>query len=354
MAEQLWANITERNDIMFAAEQLIPYFKTFKKDENGNPARYVSIQDIDYEQKIIGGINNIDLRVKVLSNNGNWVHTLLIREFQTIELMDDELKRYAELDLRCSIYDNIYPYPMVHVDKNTKQIIYESPNGLKFSDLSLSIDLQYYLIGTILAMIQGSKSFPLDIDKMKDIMSLLIKTIPFTKKEQEAITNLVEPHFYLLPNCMGGYRPMTLYDPYSMIFIPQISEEQITINNVTTAYKIVIPMNITEDNIVDRMTDISNFIVLNAYDEFKKTGNVIYNKKLIKNFFSGYNQHARKNGYSKLEELYPHGITLDLQLTISFLIVQYSYLQENKEFILEKDAIRFIYFLLMKKPFLLF
>ena len=101
MSENLWAKINSRNQIMGVAERLNTYFKSQKKG-----ARFVSVQDIDFTQTLLGDVNNIQLEVKLNSDDGPFTHELIIREFKELALLEEEVERYNELERRCQYNPN--------------------------------------------------------------------------------------------------------------------------------------------------------------------------------------------------------------------------------------------------------
>ena len=121
---KLWSTINSRNEIMEVAEILIPYFKSKHKDLIGNVARYASIKDIVSRQEVRGGINNIEVDVVVLTDvtDGDVIEKIILREFKSIDLLDDEIKRYTLLEKRCSSFKNIQPYAMLNIDKHKSMI----------------------------------------------------------------------------------------------------------------------------------------------------------------------------------------------------------------------------------------
>lgn len=355
MAEELWAKINSRNEIMNVAESLIPYFKSRKKDEKGNSARFVSVQDVNFDQVLMGDVNNIKLKVKLLSDQGGWTHDLIIREFKDEDILTDEINRYNELERRVLIFDNIFPSPLIHIDKERKQLIYEYKTGEKFRELQLDDELKDYQIGRIFAMIQGEFSNPLDGEKMRALFTYMINSLPFQPEEKENIAMLLEPHYYILPNSLGGYQPCTLFDPANIEFT-KLVDEDITkqLMKENKALFLTIPLQQPEDMIVDRMADVASFYIRRVFTEFIETGSVENVKNLILSFFEGYNSVSKEIGTPNLEELYPHGITLDIQLLLVFWILKYTEISKKIDNAWNKDSLRFTYFLLLKKPFLLF
>ncbi|MCY3415041.1 MAG: hypothetical protein INQ03_25545 [Candidatus Heimdallarchaeota archaeon] len=355
MAEELWAKVNSRNSIMAIAESLIPYFISQKRDDQGNPARFASVQDVEFEQHVLGDINNIALKVKVLSDAGDWIHDLIIREFKDLNLLDDEIKRYNELERRCIHFENIYPSPMISIDRSRHQLVYEYNTGKKLNDLDIDKNLKDYMLGRIFGMVQGELAMQLNADQMRELLGLLLENLPFSAEEQDKISMLLEPHYYILPNCLGGYLPTTLFDPNSIEFT-RIEQGRITKDHIdrNQAVYLTIPMQLPEsDGVVDRMSDVASYYMLEAYAEFYETGKVIMTTQKIIKFFEGYNSIASTINLQSMRGLYPHGITLDLQMLLVFWIMKFSELQQKVgEWTM--DDLRFSYFLLLKKPFLLF
>ncbi len=337
---------------MQIAEDLIPYFKSQIKDEFGNTARFASIQDVEFDQILLAEINNIHLKVKVLSDQGAWTHDLIIREFKDLDKLNREIERYNELERRCILFENIFPAPLINVDKNNRQLIYEKNTGLQIDKIEFTNNLKDYQLGKIFAMIQGEKSNPLDASTMKELLEYVLSTLPFTEDERTRISMLLEPHYYILPNSLGGYVPCTLFDP-TTIEVNKLSD--ITRENIddNKALYLTIPIQIPESNIVDRMADIASYYIEETYKEFCTTGSVHNTKEKIYVFFEGYNSVAKQINMPTMKELYKHGITLDIQMLLIFWIMILSKIGSGEN-VWSKDVTRFTYFILLKKPFLLF
>ena len=355
MSENLWSKINHRNDIMNIAEQLIPYFKSKMKDEAGNIARHVSIQDINFSQVVRGEINNILVEVKVLSDVGQSVKKINIREFQTRELLDDELRRYNELEKRCAPLDNIDAQAMINIFQDELQLVYEVSDFIKLGDFNYNSESKDYIVGKLLAMLQGKGNEGLDVEFPKQLIEFLFDNLDFSPREIKSINNLLQPHYELISKSNGGYFPATLFNPNNMAIQPlkdldDISQIDIDQNR---AFKIIIPVDQVEDSVADRMADIASYFLPRIYREFLKTGDVLDSKYDLINFLRGYNFLSRKVSIPSLDDLYPAGLTLDFQFLLTFLLSEASLQKSNPTYSWNPDKLRFSYFLILKKPFLL-
>lgn len=353
MAENLWSKINHRNDIMNIAEQLIPYFKSKMIDEEGNMARHVSIQDINFSQLVRGEINNILVDVKVLSDVGQSVKKVNIREFQTKELLEDEIKRYNELEKRCAPIDNIDAQPLISIFQEDLQLVYEVSDYEKLSVFNYDLETKDYIVGKILAMLQGRSTHSLDAEFPRQLIEFLLDSLDFSTKEINSINKLLQPHYDLITNSTGGYFPATLFNPPNMAIIAlkdldDISQIDIDQNR---AFKIIIPIDQVEASVADRMADIASYFLPRVYREFLKTGNVLDSKYELINFLKGYNYLSRKVVVPSLDELYPEGLTLDFQFLLTFLLSEASLQKSNPTYSWNSDKLRFSYFLILKRPF---
>jgi hypothetical protein len=340
---------------MEVAEQLIPYFKSKMKDERGNLARHVSIQDINFSQIVRGGINNIIVNVKVLSDVGQSMKKIIIREFQTRELLDDEIKRYNELERRCAPLDNVNAQPMINIHQEQLQLVYEESDFDKLGAFNYDLEKKDYIVGKILAMLQGKGTKALDSEFPKQLIQFLLDHLDFSEREIRAIENLLEPHYKIISNSSGGYFPTTLFNPPKMAIaalkdLDEINQVDIDQNR---AFIIIIPVDQVEDSVVDRMADVASYFLPRVYREFIKTGDVLDSKYELINFFIGYNYLSRRVNIPSLDELYPEGTTLDFQFLLTFLLSEVSLSKSNPTYSWNPDKLRFCYFLILKKPFLL-
>ena len=116
-------------------------------------------------------------------------------------------------------------------------------------------------------------------------------------------------------------------------------------------YRFIIPLIRPDATVIDRMTDIAVYFTERAYEEFQQYGHVEQTQKNVQEFFAGYNSVLAHTSEKNLSIIYPNGITLDLQMLISFFLYE---MKESEQPFTSPDSLRYLYFLLLKKPFLLY
>ncbi len=333
-----------RNHLMEIAEDIAPHFKERRTDEHGNPVRYISVQDVHFEKKV-DTAQSIEYRVNFdfLSDQGHWNQPVIIKEFSSLELLEEEVLRYNQLKKRCTLFDDIDPYPMISLDRENLQIVYEELEGSSFEELQLTDDEYDIIIGRLAAILQGDTRVSLQDTSLRVLLDYIVKNMPIDDDFHEEFSLLLEPHYYIIPPCHGGYDPC-------IVFLP----EEMKFTRISNSIKTHIPMITSDGTPTDRMTDVANIYTLDGVTEFSSSGNLDRTQARVKNFFEGYNIVASKMNAPKLEELYPNGITLDLQMFVSYALMELQLIKhENLSYFTNPEALRYFYYLLQKKPFLL-
>lgn len=323
-------------------EDMAPIFKNRKKFGENIQARYLNINDIQ-----IGTFDTFETYTEVLAtislqtDLGSWDQDLLIRSFGDAVLFQEELNRFTSLEQRCAILPNITPTPLINIDKEKFRVIYDlgDENSLyAMKGKALELDLN---VGRMIAALQGSVTVNLGQSGLREFMELLLGYIPVADDEKEKIGMLLEPHYPIIYNTDGGYEPVTLFDP-----------EKIKIHlQGNNQYNFIVPLIRPDATIIDRMTDIAVYFTERAYEEFQRTGQVGQTQKDVAEFFTGYNTVLAHTSEKNLSLIYPNGITLDLQMLISFFLYE---MKESSEPFTSPDSLRYLYYLLMTKPFLLY
>ncbi|MHA2172404.1 MAG: hypothetical protein ACXAB7_21240, partial [Candidatus Kariarchaeaceae archaeon] len=333
-----------RNHLMEIAETIAPQYKERRTDEHGNPVRYISVQDIHFDKKV-DTEQSIEYRMNIdfLSDQGHWNQPIIVKEFGSAELLEQEILRYDQLKKRCSLFDDIDPYPMISLDRENLQIVYEELEGNTVDDLQLSKDEYDIVMGRLAAILQGGTRVSLQDTSLRAFLDYIVQHMPVGEEYREELSLLLEPHYYIIPPCHGGYEPCILFLPEEMKF-----------EKVGNSIKTHIPMITSDGTPTDRMSDVANIYTLDGVSEFTSSGNLDRTVQRVKNFFAGYNIVSQRLNAPNLEELYPNGITLDLQMLVSYVLMEMQLIQhEQLSTFSNPDAMSYIYFLLQKKPYLL-
>ncbi|MHA2092256.1 MAG: hypothetical protein ACW98K_15510 [Candidatus Kariarchaeaceae archaeon] len=333
-----------RNHLMEIAETIAPQYKERRVDEHGNVVRYISVQDIHFDKKVDTD-QSIEYRMNIdfLSDQGHWNQPVVVKEFSSTELLEEEILRYNQLKKRCSLFDDIDPYPIISLDRENLQIVYEELEGNTLDELNLSKDEYDIVMGRLAAILQGGTRVSLGDTSLRAFLDYIVQHMPFDEESREELALLLEPHYYIIPPCHGGYEPCILFLPEMMKFV-----------KTGDSIKTHIPMITSDGSPTDRMSDIANIYTLDGVTEFSSSGHLNRTVQRVKNFFAGYNIVAQKLDAPNLEELYPNGITLDLQMLVSYALIEMQLMQhEQLSTFSNPDALKYIYFLLQNKPYLL-
>ncbi len=342
-----------KDQLLKSAELIAPFFKNRKKNDQGNSPRYINVKDIDFIQIDKGDSIEYEIIVQLLSDQGIWTETILIREFNNNEDLEDEISRYGRLEQRCFLFPNIELAPMININRANFQIIYEKHKGVNIYQLGLSQKMVDVILGQITSLFHGHEVVDLERTTSKELIHFLISHLPFTDEERGSIIELLESHLERMTDSKGGYLPCSLLNPNKLKF-DVMHEEDTTLDVIARKGGLLSMLSIEkpEDFVMDRMTDVATIFSNRAYSEFIAIGNVDQTKLSIENFFSGYNEISSKLGTPSLSDLYPKGITLDLQMLIGFFLVEIHKLHIRTVSDFEnKDPIRYVYFLLTKFPF---
>ncbi|MHA2251466.1 MAG: hypothetical protein ACXAD7_13975 [Candidatus Kariarchaeaceae archaeon] len=329
---------------MEIAETIAPQYKERRVDEYGNPVRYISVQDIHFHKKV-DTEQSIEYRMDIdfLSDQGPWNQPVIVKEFTTSELLEEEEFRYNQLKYRCSFFDDIDPYPIIYLDPINRQIVFEELEGSTIEELQLTSDEYDIIMGRLAAILQGDTRVSLQDTSLRPFLDYIVKNMPISEEYHEELSLLLEPHYYIIPPCHGGYEPC-------IIFLP----EEMKFTRVGNSIKTHIPMITSDGTSTDRMSDVANIYSLDGVTEFSTSGSLDLTVQRVKNFFAGYNIVARKLNVPNLEELYPNGITLDLQMFVSYALMELQLIQhEQLSTFTNPNAMKYIYFLLRNKPFLM-
>ncbi|MHA2249613.1 MAG: hypothetical protein ACXAD7_04585 [Candidatus Kariarchaeaceae archaeon] len=357
MSSQDWSSFVQKNDFMEVAELVAPLFREKITDEEGNPARFISVLNIDYQDEDWGDILNHTVDIQLHSDQGQLTQKILIREFQTPRLMEIELNRFTEIEQRCQPFPELEAEPMININTERLFVVYEKVEGTSFEELQLQLNVLDYLMGRISAILQGPQIFPLDENTIREMMIFLLMNLPFTDEERASIVNLLEKNFEKIGASTGGYLPCTLFHPNAIIFQPLM--EYRFIDNITIdegkAFKIIISNLYPENLSNDRISDFAVYYHTRSYNEFLEEGEISIIEYEMQSFLEGYNNIIKSLNLPSLKELYPQGNTLNLQLLSAAWLQEAEKVQSGQidyDNFEERDFLRYTYYLLLENPFL--
>ncbi|OLS22151.1 MAG: hypothetical protein HeimC2_30380 [Candidatus Heimdallarchaeota archaeon LC_2] len=323
-------------------EDMTPVFKNRTRFGVTTQARFLSINDLEiltYDKTETH--TEVLATVSLQSDDESWGQELLIRSYSEESDFKAELERYSELERRFISTKNVDPTPLININRENFRVIYDLGESTPLSSVNSKIQGLDESVGKLIAMLQASELKNLKYTSLRELMGVILKYVPISEEEKESISMLLEPHYPIIDNTNGGYVPCTLFDP-----------EQIKVHFApNNEFYFSVPPKLPDSNIVDRMTDVAVYFTERAQNEFMTTGALDKTKADVQEFFMGYNSIFSQISDQNLYTIYPHGITLDLQMLISYILYE---MKNSDQPFSNPDSLRYLYFLLLKKPFLLY
>ncbi|MFV2016409.1 MAG: hypothetical protein ACC656_13340, partial [Candidatus Heimdallarchaeota archaeon] len=227
-------SINNKMDGMEIAEELAPFFQSRITDDQGNEARYISVQNIEYSKKTFGKIAEYELDIHYLSDQGDLYQTIWIREFADSELMKQELDGYYVVVDVCIEYPDINLYPLLKMDQERNLLIYETPRGFSLDRLGISNELKYFILGRVYGVLHGKTMEQLNHETLKEFLTFLVNHLPFTDEERKSVQNLLERDLIKHKQNFGGLEPKLLIRPVGIVFQMQDSKKNMSKETIST------------------------------------------------------------------------------------------------------------------------
>ena len=238
---------------------------------------------------------------------------------------------------------------LLYYSKDFQLLIYEGLFAEEFSETKIHESEKYYLAGRALASVHNKELKNLDLQRyymfVENIFDKLFSSnlIPSNILEEirDKIVNEIESKMFY---SYGGSRSFGDFHIGNIMFEQQ-SEKVRNLGLKSDKYQVfLIDPEFIEDCIenacVDRFEDIGTFFAKSLLEEFIKTAGKP--KKVlddIREFLKGYNSIFEKYKI-QLKDMYPRGITLELQMIFAILfdVLYYITTSENDEWL--KSAIQ--------------
>lgn len=340
---------------MSIAEDLAHHF--VGREYEGRTPRFVSVKTIDYEDTSFGDINQFNMNVEYLSEEGNWKQSIIVRQFNSVTQFDNEIRQQVQMTRELQFHRHINILPIIHSNHQENYVVYEGSKGKKLSELDLDQDLHEFIMGMLCAIIQGNDVQENDLTNIRGMIDYLISISEFTEQQKVDIKDLLEIHYTILSQSKSGYHTLAVLDQNNIWFHPKIDRDDLTKGNIISnkAFQIDVLYVPPQSIINDRMMDIAMSYGQDAYNEYLQTKSVEMTRNRIVAFLEGYELQYEKNSYYPLEEIYEFGLTLDLQIVIlTWLYANHLISQEedpDKEHQIREQSYSFIEYLLSKRPF---
>ncbi len=322
-------------------------------DNLGNQAETITVHNVDYVVKELKNVFEYDLKIHFISDQGQLFQTVIVREFESEELMNLEIDRYGVIIERTVLFNDITPKPLVKVDPLTRSIVLEKIEGSTLDELGISQELKDFILGRIYGILHGNEIIQVSEENVWEFFKFLLTHLRFTDEEKTRLVPLLQKQFTKFSECFGGFNPQTAIIPNQISFrlnetIQHVDKEMIAQGHmVLSAIKSEIPDELTDE----RMRDIAYYFHERTYQEFIETGGINTTVGQMNEFFEGYSVAANIHKMPSLNEVYPSGITLDIQLLFVAWLNEVEKIQKGEiTSTNDKDLLRYSYFLLTQDP----
>lgn len=354
----LWNRVCGRNEIMEIAEDLIEVFKPMFVGNDGSPVRYVSIQTTDFFVEQIRNTYTYHVTAIYLTDQGPFTVNFVVREFERLEHMANEVKTYKSLSNRLRKHKDIQLAEIIGMYEQFKALAYEIPPGEKPHELEVPRPCIYFAMGRVCASIHGKDERKTPVEKTKLLLDYLLDAYPFTDEEKDAIRRLSEKQETRLRKSNSGYVALSAFDPeyirmQSILPGDQLTNELILLGEGILSYVIHKP---TEEIIQERLFEIALAFIDQAFEEFTKQGFSRETISLLIQFIQGYEKTLLQDGGNPLKKLYKGIPPLSYYFAVAALIYNLSFFQDQvmssqEKRIIAEDVLRFVYYCLVKKEF---
>ncbi len=354
----LWDRVCGRNEIMEIAEDLIEVFRPMFVGSDGSIVRYVSVQTADFSVEQIRNAYTYHVTANYLTDQGPFTVNFVVREFERIEHMANEVKTYKALSNRLKNQKDIQTAEIIGVYEHLKALAYEVPPGERPRELDVPQSLIDFAMGRVCASIHGKDERKTPIEKTRLLLNYLLDSYPFTDEEKEAIKRLSKQYETSLSRSKGGYVAFSSYDPEYLrmqAILPgdQLTDELILLGEGILSYVLYKP---TEDIIQERLFEIALAFIDKTFEEFTKQGFARESIVALIQFIKGYEKTLLQIGGNPLRKIYHGNPPLSYYFSIAGLIYNLSFFQDQVMSIQEKrliaeDVLRFVYYCLVKKDF---
>lgn len=349
-----WLTILTKPDIIEIVEPLISIFKERIRGSNDQPARFINIDNLEFEMSIIGGIAEISAIINLATDQGKHDQKLIIKQFRSYELLALELHRYKDLEQYAMRFPDISTYPLIYVDNDVNYLIFEVLQGFEIEQLDIPMDGKNYMLGKVFAAIHSDSVVKLDENIIREYLIFLLMHLPFTDEERESIVRLLEEQFIKISDCMGAYNATVNPTVTNFRFHPTGEQLNLATIKLGKAISVTIGPQETENLMNDRMFDVASVFSKRAYEEFLTTGGVVQTKLEMASFILGYDDTYSSLTTRKIKDLYPDGITLDLHFLTH---VWLSEMEKGQSTEVDpndfegRDFLIYTLYLLIEKPF---
>ena len=349
-----WVTILTKPDLIEIVEPHIALFKERIRGKNDIPARFINIDNLEFELNIIRNIAEISVTINLSTDQGRLDQQLIIKQFKTYELLTNELDRYKSLEQNVMKYPDISTLPLIHVDSENNYLVYEVYQGFTIDQLEIPTDGKNYMLGKIIAVIQSDSVTKLDENIIREYLIFLLMHLPFTDEERESIAMLLEEQFIKTSDNMGAYKEIVNPSITNLRFHPTGEKVNLSTIKLGKAISITIGPQETENLMNDRMFDVASVFSKQAYQEFFATGDVAQTKLELASFVQGYDDIYSSLNIRKIRHLYPDGLTLDLHfLTHAWLneVEKGQPTHVDPDNFEERDVLIYTLYLLTENPF---
>ncbi|MCY3411273.1 MAG: hypothetical protein INQ03_06495 [Candidatus Heimdallarchaeota archaeon] len=349
--------ITSRYSLMEKIDQVVPYYKKKLTTSSGYPVRYLNVDNFYFTTELLGDVQEISIDIEFGSDQGKVEVRVILKEFTSLEVLEEEMVIHYKLQERCDAFVDLEPVPIIACIPDELILIYDKIEGDRLQDLEIPKETKFFLLGRVIAAMQGRDHFPLEERVIREYIIFLLTHLPkFTDEEREGIIQFLENHFSRIEGSVGAYAPVVSVQEESLVFVKKQGEftsEKVKAGEIFTIF---IQPQFSLNLMGDRMFDLAMIFCRQAFDEFISTNEIRKVLRDLSAVMNGYKSALFSLGVPQLDELYPSGLTLDLHFLTTLWLEELSDVDENERpFSLEdRYILLFSYYMLTEDNFNLF
>jgi len=312
-----------QESVIEATNDIIEYLK----EELGDTE--ISFEDFSYNVVQNDLSLDISLILDLIINGVREKTPYTIRFSKNAEIYQNERSLYEELKKRVGEIENLNIEEMILYDDSSSRIVYKGTVGTHLNEL----DPLYsnFLLGTISSMIHGDTVSDLDFKPLRETFNILLNNLPFEKEDCDELKSVIDKRFDGMKRTFSGYLPLTQIQKENIVVELEKSIEEIDLYSLSKliGLKVIIPMRVPRFEVKDRLNDLGVHFSEEAFNHYIETKDLEEIKGNLESFISGYSSSLYERTGVRIKNLYPDGLTLDLQLILNLWITEATKLDIN-------------------------
>ncbi len=280
----------------------------------------IEFKDFNYEVVSHESYIEILLTLRLIVEGEDIEKSYILRFFTNMESYNSEKSMYNELQQRLRSIENIHLFRVIHYDDQKSRVIYEcrGDNTLEQVESLYSS----FLLGNVSSMIHGDSASYIDFKPLHETFLLFIDNIPFEEETRDLLKRVLKERFESLGTSYSGYIPLTELRREDVRINSSEPIENMDLYNISklNGIEVFIPMVSPTFEVKDRLSDLGRFYADSAFREYCETGNLDNTMGSLESFISGYSSSLYERSGVRLKNLYPNGLTIDIQLALNVWI----------------------------------